>query len=198
MPQKRKKSQDSPSPPQAKITRRASRRRHHERDSETEDSPDSRTEGLMMEAREEDVLDSESRVEQAKQNLCEMERRLAIAVRRQRLAIETSGLGLENIQSTLHDEETDAKFEERPYIESDINYETRHGLETSKAALYKNRLDDDPAVYKANIDDEATTADAPEQRVRRISPVNSEKLPLSWSDQLNYINLVEDSSSGCR
>ncbi|KAF4974109.1 hypothetical protein FZEAL_8947 [Fusarium zealandicum] len=122
---------------------------------------------------------TEKGVEDAMRELGQMERKLQSAVKRQRLAIESSDLTVELENASEEDI--------RPIMSSPAHNTITSSNGSKKEALDKAPLDDGEAeravddVLDAQPEDELSPRGA-----NRPPPVNSNRLPLPWSGRLGY------------
>ena len=180
MPPKRKRGDVQAQPSRPEAPRRRSRRVKEEVDNASA-SPYATKAMEAGEKKTHTVWGSKEGVQEAVQQLSQMEEELQSAVRRQRLAVENSDLGNEEIdtaqipfQPRVIKSEKDTVNEEPANIPDEIEKAPVDGYEAELAA-------GDMAEAKGEDD-------KPERGAKRPPPVNSDVLPLPWKGRLGYVS----------
>ncbi|KAM5344747.1 hypothetical protein ACJ41O_010609 [Fusarium nematophilum] len=118
-------------------------------------------------------------VEEAMRELSEMEHKLQVAVRRQRLAVETSDLHVEP--------EVANKLDIRPRIHSPGRETVRTRQERKSECIDRAPLDGHEAdLAMRDVIDAKTEDNGLDRGASRPPPVNSDRLPLPWLGRLGY------------
>lgn len=180
MPAKRKRGDGHSPAARPDVPRRSSRRIKEEADLKSE-SPYATKARESGENKTTTVWDTEEGVQQAVQQLSQMEEHLKGAVRRQRLAVESSDLG------TGGQDPSDRPFaRRRPNVDKGSVNELPADLPDE---IEKAPMDDYEADLAMGDMAEAKAEDDKVDRgAKRPPAVNSAALPLPWKGRLGYVS----------
>lgn len=191
MPPKRKRGESQPETQRPEASRRSSRRIKESNENGNAPTDGKRSAspiGSKSQKNEKSVFDSKEGVQEVVKELSQMEKKLQNNLKRQRLAVETSDLGVDT------QEPADRPFQPRL-------------AKASKGFINEQPADMPDEVEKAPVDgheadlaqgdvaDAKIEEDKLDRGAKRPPPVHSAILPLPWKGRLGYVG-CQSSSTG--
>lgn len=183
MTSKRKRTEAHPPPPIPEVP--DAPRRSSRRIKDAAERPKSETDPMKAASpkKTKAVWDTGEGVEEAMRELSEMEQKLQTAVRRQRLAVESSDL---HVTKEVADE---PGIRPKMYAPNQDTIVTRGNLDGKPKVANSVPLDEyDAKLAAGDVADAKAEDDAMDRGANRPPPVNSETLPLPWKGRLGYVS----------